>query len=243
MSTKSQAHASHARVMRLLSLRLAHIFFLFRFLFLCFCVFICSINFYFVLFICVAPVVLISTLVHELIHYHMFVVGKFRPNPPNVEEGVCELAAAQILKSTLHGAFSIVHTRVMTFQNLYQLLYLRSLPPGDDRDMRIRQVLKLSNSQLLAPIFSYIHSYIQLLAPIFSYIHSYIQRVFHPVASLNSSLSPGHACSTAPGESFISLRRWAPHGRAEVAAARGRPPGVQARIRACSRAPVFWSVG
>jgi hypothetical protein len=206
-------------------------------------VFICSINFYFVLFICVAPVVLISTLVHELIHYHMFVVGKFRPNPPNVEEGVCELAAAQILKSTLHGAFSIVHTRVMTFQNLYQLLYLRSLPPGDDRDMRIRQVLKLSNSQLLAPIFSYIHSYIQLLAPIFSYIHSYIQRVFHPVASLNSSLSPGHACSTAPGESFISLRRWAPHGRAEVAAARGRPPGVQARIRACSRAPVFWSVG
>jgi hypothetical protein len=47
----------------------------------------------------------------------MFVVGKFRPNPPEVEEGVCELAA---------------------------LLYLRSLPQSDERDMRIRQVLKHS---------------------------------------------------------------------------------------------------
>eukprot|EP00802_Teleaulax_amphioxeia_P013190 Tamp_13239.p1 GENE.Tamp_13239~~Tamp_13239.p1 ORF type:complete len:512 (+),score=35.12 Tamp_13239:24-1559(+) len=61
------------------------------------------------------PVVLTSTLVHELLHYHMFVVGKFRPNPPEVEEGVCELAA---------------------------LLYLRSLPQSDERDMRIRQRLE-----------------------------------------------------------------------------------------------------
>jgi hypothetical protein len=101
----------------------------------------------------VSPVVLISTLVHELIHYHMFVVGKFRPNPPEVEEGVCELAAALILKSTLNDFFPIVHTRVLTFQKFCQLLYLRSLPQGDDRDMRIRQVLIISKSQLLPPNF------------------------------------------------------------------------------------------
>jgi len=113
----------------------------------------------FVRLIYVSPVVLISTLVHELIHYHMFVVGKFRPNPPEVEEGVCELAAAPILKSTLHGVFPMVHTRVLTFQNFCQLLYLRSLPQGDDRDMRIRQVLKISKSQLLAPCFSFYNAF------------------------------------------------------------------------------------
>jgi hypothetical protein len=61
------------------------------------------------------PILLSSTLVHELLHYHMFVVGKFRTNPPAVEEGMCELAA---------------------------LLYLRSLPQSAERDMRIRQRLE-----------------------------------------------------------------------------------------------------
>ena len=41
----------------------------------------------------------------------MFVVGNFRTNPPDVEEGICELAA---------------------------VLYLRSLPQDKDSDMRIR---------------------------------------------------------------------------------------------------------
>ena len=49
----------------------------------------------------------------QLLHFHMFVVGNFRTNPPDVEEGICELAA---------------------------VLYLRSLPQDKDRDMRIRQV-------------------------------------------------------------------------------------------------------
>ena len=65
------------------------------------------------------PIMLISTLVHELLHYHMFVVGKFRSNPPPVEEGMCELAA---------------------------LLYLRSLPQSADRDIRIRQKLENRSS-------------------------------------------------------------------------------------------------
>eukprot|EP00277_Geminigera_cryophila_P046779 CAMPEP_0173068996 /NCGR_PEP_ID=MMETSP1102-20130122/7748_1 /TAXON_ID=49646 /ORGANISM="Geminigera sp., Strain Caron Lab Isolate" /LENGTH=105 /DNA_ID=CAMNT_0013936969 /DNA_START=391 /DNA_END=704 /DNA_ORIENTATION=- len=51
----------------------------------------------------------------QLLHFHMFVVGNFRTNPPDVEEGICELAA---------------------------VLYLRSLPQDKDRDMRIRQRLE-----------------------------------------------------------------------------------------------------
>jgi hypothetical protein len=61
------------------------------------------------------PMLLTATLVHELLHFHMFVVGNFRPNPPPVEEGICELAA---------------------------LLYLRSLPQDKERDIRIRQRLE-----------------------------------------------------------------------------------------------------
>ena len=60
------------------------------------------------------PIALTATLVHELLHYHMFVVGNFRQICPIVEEGICELAA---------------------------LLYLRSLPEDFERDVRIRQRL------------------------------------------------------------------------------------------------------
>jgi len=56
---------------------------------------------------------------------------------------------------------------------------------------------------------------------------------------LSAESSCLHVCSTAPGESFKSLRRGATLGRAKVAAAWGRPSGVQSRTGARSRTPVI----